>query len=503
MPTLSPMRQNVRELRGGLELLGRGKVRDSYSIDEKHMLVYATDGISIFDIVLNALVPEKGMVLTAMSHYWLKRLENELDIKTHLVAAGSDIDLYLPADLRNVPWVQLRAMVVRRLKMTDKEFVGRGFLTGSGLKSYQETGAVCGHILLPGLQDGDELPSVIDTPTTKANEGHDLPLDADAIRKQFPEETALLLKIYSFVLEEAKKNGIVFADTKLEFGRDENDEVILADEVATPDSSRYWEASVWAAGRKLEKRKAPPPYDKQIVREEGIVRGINKLDPLSSEDVAKAQAWQVPQELINATTQTYRYIFWRMTGMTLEKYQRDVLHVEVAPRKRKLAIVFGSDSDIPRVQMAMNVLSRAENAFSSGLSSTPEVHIISCHRNPTDLYAFASDGCAGADAVIAAGGKAFALPGVLDAYLHSKGKNIPVIGVALGDVGSVSLDAAKLSISELPGQPVVMDETRGMVHEGLIGFSAAIDRVANGEFPTPKKRVAKPSQFNIDLSALV
>src|SRR3989344_8083582 len=294
MLTLSPMRQSIPVL-SELKLLSRGKVRDSYALrDKKYMLGVATDAISIFDIVLNALVLEKGVVLTAMSHFWLKRIELDLGIKTHLVAAGSDIDSYLPMNLRRNLLLQSRAMVVRRLEMTNVEFVARGFLTGSGLKGYQETTSICGEELPTGLQDGDELASVIDTPTTKAQEGHVLADDAESIRKQYPVETHLLLKVYSFVLKEARKNGVVFADTKLELGRDENGNIILADEVATPDSSRYWEASAWTAGRKQEKRKAPPPYDKQIVREWGIEQGINKLDPLLLGDIARAHALQVP-----------------------------------------------------------------------------------------------------------------------------------------------------------------------------------------------------------------
>lgn len=486
MPALSSLRQSVPVL-SGLPLLHRGKVRDTYDLGNNLLLVVATDAISIFDFVLNALVPEKGKILTAMSHFWLTQFEKS-GIKTHLVAAGAAIDDYLPRELRGNPDLQSRAMIVLKLKMAPCEFIARGVLIGSGFKDYLATGEVCGHKLPLGLQDGDALPRSIDTPTTKADCGHDEALDAEETRTKYPQETALLFEIYKYVREVSSACGILFADTKLEFGRDEAGVLYLADEVATPDSSRFWELSTWAVGREAEKRKAPPPYDKQLVRQWGIEQGINKLDPLSPDDVAKAQSLSVPPDLIGATTKTYRYIFWRLTDMQLEKYQREVMGMSVADKVRKIAVVFGSESDIPHVRHAVN--------------GTPvAAHVVSCHRNPIELQTFALNGCRGADVVIAAGGKAFALPGVLDAFLHDADHDIPVIGVALGKPGSVSLEAARLSISELPGQPVVMDETRDCVYEGTEGFARAIDRAMYGEFPV-KQRAKKPVQFDIDLSAL-
>lgn len=484
MTTLSAARMTVPIL-AELSLVHRGKVRDTYDLGHGLLLVVATDAISIFDFVLDALVPEKGSILTIMSHFWLTRLE-KAGIKTHLVAAGAAIDAYLPPELRKNPDLQSRAMVVRKLAMAPVEFVARGYLTGSGLKEYLKTGTVCGHQLRPGLQDGDMLDAPIDTPTTKAEAGHDLPLDAAEVRKQFPEETATLLKVYDFIASFAKEHGIIFADTKLEFGRDADDTLSLGDEVGTGDSSRWWEYAVWLAGRSLAKRKAPPPYDKQLVRDAGIEQGINKLDAEDPNDIQKAQVWRVPPKLIDATTRTYRYISWRLTGMRRETYLRDELGITIADRPRKVAVLLGSESDIPLVRSAVN-------------GSPVEAHILSCHRNLLNLLGFAHNGCDDADVVIAAGGKAFALPGVLDAMLHSYGKDIPVIGVALGEPDSVSRKAAKLSISELPSQPVVMDEAHDCVYEGSEGFAAALDRAFHGEFPV-KKRTEKPPQFHIDLS---
>ena len=486
MPALSPVRSSVPVL-SGLKLLNRGKVRDTYELSDELLLVVATDAISIFDFVLNALVPEKGAVLTAMSHFWFTLLENELGIKTHMVAAGAAIDDYLLQHLRGDTDLQSRAMVVRRLKMVPCEFIARDVLTGSGLKDYLATGMVCGHVLPPGLQDGDKLPSPIDTPTTKEDGGHDLALDAKEVREKFPEEAALLLKVFYHASEIAMKHGILLADTKFEFGRDSATGVLyLGDEALTPDSSRFWEASAWKVGREAEKRKAPPPYDKQLVREWGIEQGINNLDPLVPEDVAKAQSLQVPPELIDATTRVYRYIFWRLTGMRLEQYQRQMMSIDVEDRRRNVAIVLGSESDILHVREAVD-----------GLPVV--VHVISCHRNPTELLTFAMNGCRGADVVVAAGGKAFSLPGMLDAFLHDAKQDIPVIGVALGEPGSISREAAKLSISELPGQPVVMDEVRGTVYVGGDGFASAVERAMSGEFPVIS-RVEKKPRFDINLS---
>lgn len=313
MLTLSPARTNVPLLEG-LTLLHRGKVRDSYALDDHHMLIYATDAISIFDVVLNSLIPQKGMILTAMSHFWLMYLEN-IGIKTHLVAVGPDIDKYLPVSLRGNPDLQTRSMVVHRLRMIPVEFIARGFLTGTGLTSYLGTGFVCGHKLPPGLQDGDELSTVIDTPTTKANRGHDLPLNAEMVRAEYPEETAFLLEIYSYISKFTRERcGIILADTKLEFGRDKDDRIILADEVGTPDSSRYWELSQWAVGRSRKKRVAPVPFDKQMVREWGKEQN---LSPMS----------EVPVKLIQETARTYREIFWWLTRMKLETYQQRELRI--------------------------------------------------------------------------------------------------------------------------------------------------------------------------------
>lgn len=502
---LSPSRRNF-PVYNELDLVHRGKVRDTYDLGDGKLLIVVTSGISIFDFVLDAVIPGKGEVLTAMSHFWFKKLE-EQNIKTHLIAAGSAIDAYLPETLRDNSFLQSRAMVVRKLEMTPREFIMRGYLTGSGLTEYKEAGTVCGHELPEGLQDGDKLEVPIDTPTSKAEEGHDEHLYAAQVREEYSEETELLFEVYKIASEIAEKAGIIIADTKVEAGRDKDGVLYLGDEVLTPDSSRFWPKWVWKEGRAKEVRKAPPSFDKQFVRDAGIKEGINKLDPANPNHVARAQSWAIPERLIRATTQIYRYIFWRLTGMRLEKYQREVMGIDVSDKQRELAVVFGSTSDIPMVEMASQerTLQRLKNNPVSAFGfSRVRIHVISCHRNLKDLTRFARDNCWGADVVIAAGGKAFAMPGILTTLLDDFEFQTPVIGVALGKADR-SLSAAILSIEELPGQPVVMlalEDDSPYVHTNSAGFWEAVQHAAYGEF-MPRAEVKKQAHFDIDPSKFV
>jgi len=496
MAQLSPIRANVPKLQG-LDFLHRGKVRDSYSLGgPQWFLPLVTDGISIFDFVLNALVPEKGRILNAMSHFWLKHLESR-DIKTHMIVAGSAIDPYLPAHLREDIDIQCRAMVAMKLQMVPIEFIARNCLTGSVLAEYRKSGTVYGTRLEEGLQDGDDLDHPLFTPTDKAEEGHDEPVDADDVRAKHEEETFLFLRAFAEVSRAARERKILLADGKGEIGRDGNGIIRIGDEFGTPDSSRFWDLLTWQKSRKDPSRKAPSPFDKQLVRAWGIEQGINKLDPKNPDHVAQVHGMEVPAELLAATTATYRYIFWRLTGRTFEEYARREMDVMIPRRKRKLAIVFGSDSDIPAVAHALKSIEDSD--LRDGIEKT-DVHVISCHRNPVELDAFAASGCGGADVVIAAGGKALALPGVLDALLHNKGKKIPVVGVALAKEGSTSEHAAVLSIEELPGEPVIIEESKGRAYVGVAGFNRALRRVAHGEFAPSKLRTSKPAQLNVDLS---
>lgn len=484
MATLSPARAGWPQL-SGLEIISRGKVRDTYAIvrhSTDYLLSSATDGISIFDFVLNATVPQKGIILNCMNHFWTEHLQ-QFGIQTHLVAVGAQIDRFLPVELRGSADLQARASVIRRMDMAPVEFIYRAVLTGSSVSSYKNDGTVCEHRLPSGLQDGDSLPCILDTPTTKAEEGHDENMSFQKVRKLYPDQTLLGLQIFQICANYCESRGIKLADTKFEFGKLGE----IGDEIVTPDSSRFWELKAWLEGRKLENRKAPPPYDKQLVRAWGIEQGINKRDPKNPADVEWVQQLVVPQKLIDQTAQMYRYIFWRLTGSTIDQYLREKMGVAVKRKTPCITILCGSESDLAEVKSVVEFIN-------------PEiakiiVHVMSCHRNPSELFGFSQEGFGG-DVVICAGGKAFALPGVADAFSHHFKCDVPVIGVALGEPGSESLLAAQLSIKELPGAPVIMDEING-VYTGKKGLCEAIGRVIYGELPPPKPRTEKPIQMGI------
>jgi phosphoribosylaminoimidazole-succinocarboxamide synthase len=264
------------------EHLAAGKVRDLYSIDEQTMLMVASDRISAFDHILSTPIPDKGRILTAMSVYYF----DALGVPNHL--AGDPTDSRIPADLVG------RALVVRKLDMLPVECVARGYLTGSGLLDYIATGSVCGIELPEGLEESSRLPEPIFTPATKADIGqHDENVSFEAVVATVGETLAqklkeLTLDIYARGSALAAERGIILADTKFEFGLDENGEVVLADEVLTPDSSRYWDASTYRAGI------VQPSFDKQIVRnwltgpDSGWDRDADNPPPPLPDDVAQS-----------------------------------------------------------------------------------------------------------------------------------------------------------------------------------------------------------------------
>ncbi|WP_168698275.1 phosphoribosylaminoimidazolesuccinocarboxamide synthase [Gordonia paraffinivorans] len=234
--------------------LASGKVREIYEIDADTLLLVATDRISAYDHILSPAIGDKGRILTAMSFFWF----DVLGVPNHL--AGGPTDERIPAEVVG------RSMVVRRLPMVQVECVARGYLTGSGLADYQATGSVCGVALPPGLIEASKLPEPIFTPATKAAQGdHDENISFERVVEQEGAERAEALRaatldIYSRGAALAAERGIILADTKFEFGLGDNGELVLADEVLTPDSSRYWEAATYEPG------KVQPSFDKQIVR---------------------------------------------------------------------------------------------------------------------------------------------------------------------------------------------------------------------------------------------
>ena len=478
----SPMRLSV-PLLSGLKLRHRGKVRDTYELTDELLLSVATDAISIFDFVLNALIPGKGIILNAMNYFWSTHLA-QFGIKTHLVAAGAAIDRYLPESLRGNSDLQARAVVIRKLEMVDREFIARILITGSGYESYRKTGQICGSTLPYGFQDGDALPYVLDTPTTKAEVGHDQHVSADQVRNHYPRQTRSLIDITQIASSYAASRGIKLADTKFEFGKCGT----LADEILTPDSSRFYSLKDWEESRKKEVRKAPISYDKQFVREWGKSHGVDKLkDPQDPAQIRKVHELILPSAIVNRTSHIYRYILWRMTGQNRENYLSRQVGVNLPCDERKIAVLCGSESDVPGVQPYIEEMKGAR--FFGG--------VISCHRNPHELDHFVNTQCDGLYAVLCAGSKAFALPGVLDARLHAAGKDVAVVGVALGEPGSESLKAAQLSIEQLPGQPVVMDEISGGCYSGPEGLRRALCRLVEGELPPHKDRTEKPVKMNL------
>jgi phosphoribosylaminoimidazole-succinocarboxamide synthase len=265
-----------------LTLHARGKVRDLYSLNEQ-LLFVATDRISAFDYVLATGIPEKGRVLTQLSLFWFDFLKDV--VKNHLFTAN--VDQY-PAPLKKyADDLRGRSMLVTKAQMIDIECVARGYLSGSGWKEYQQTGAVCGIKLPAGLKESDKLPEPIFTPATKALSGHDENISIEEMAKRTGKELAeklrdLTLKIYKTAADYAAGRGIIIADTKFEFGQTSQG-LTLADEVLTPDSSRFWPADKYQPG------KAQESFDKQFVRDYLEAIKWNKQPPAPSlpEDVAR------------------------------------------------------------------------------------------------------------------------------------------------------------------------------------------------------------------------
>jgi phosphoribosylaminoimidazole-succinocarboxamide synthase len=273
-----------------LPLIHQGKVRDSFALDEDHMMIVASDRLSAFDVVLPDPVPGKGAILTRVSNFWFEKTSNI--IENHLT--GIEIGDVI-GDPQLVALLEDRAVIVRRLKPLPVEAIVRGYLIGSGWKDYQQTGAVCGIPLPPGLRQADKLPEVLFTPSTKATAGtHDENVDYETIVGLIGADLAdkiriASIKLYEFACKHALERGIIIADTKFEFGIDGDGNLYLMDEVLTPDSSRFWPKDSWQPGI------SPPSFDKQFVR-----------DYLESLDWNKqAPGPLLPPDIIEATTQKY------------------------------------------------------------------------------------------------------------------------------------------------------------------------------------------------------
>ena len=284
-----------------LPLIYRGKVRDLYAVDNRHLLMVASDRLSAFDVILPTVIPGKGAVLTAVSNFWFARTRHI--VPNHLQLAEKTLEQALPDPVERA-LVADRAVVARRLQGLPVEAIVRGYLIGSGWKDYRRTGRVCGIELPRGLRLADRLPEPVFTPSTKAALGaHDENVSfdfvADAIGRELAERVRTVsLQIYREAAEYALKRGIIIADTKFEFGLDEQGRLVLMDEALTPDSSRFWPADQYRPGVN------PPSFDKQFVRDYLETLDWDKRPP----------GPELPPEIVERTVAKYREALERLTG---------------------------------------------------------------------------------------------------------------------------------------------------------------------------------------------
>jgi len=285
-------------------LLHRGKVRDNYELDEK-LLIVATDRISAFDVVLPCGIPDKGAVLNLLSAFWFEKTAHLMP--NHLLQVITNVaqlNAYSP-DISYPSFLAGRSMVVKRVERIPVECVVRGYITGSAWAEYVKSGTIHGNHSLLKLKESQQLPEPLFTPTTKAESGHDEPLSMYEVAQLLGESLAEELKeksisIYRFAEEYARTRGIIIADSKMEFGLIDN-QVILIDELLTPDSSRFWDAGDYEVGH------SQPSFDKQMVRDWLATSGWNKEPP----------APMLPDDLIQKTSERYREVYQRLTGETL------------------------------------------------------------------------------------------------------------------------------------------------------------------------------------------
>jgi phosphoribosylaminoimidazole-succinocarboxamide synthase len=274
-----------------LPLVASGKVREIYDLGDR-LLMVASDRISTYDVVHPNPIPDKGKVLTGLSAFWFAKTGHI--VANHYVSATEGV----PDEVRG------RAMVVQKLEMLPVECVVRGYITGSGWKDYQATGSVSGIELQPGLRESDRLPSPIFTPSTKADEGHDEAIDFEQAAELVGDRDLMgrvrdaSVALYCFAADHARERGVILADTKFEFGLDPNGELVVGDEVLTPDSSRYWPADTYEPGH------GQPSFDKQYVRDWASESGWDKTPP----------APEVPEDVVEGTRARYVEAYEKITG---------------------------------------------------------------------------------------------------------------------------------------------------------------------------------------------
>jgi phosphoribosylaminoimidazole-succinocarboxamide synthase len=280
-----------------------GKVRELYGFGDRLLLV-ASDRISAFDVVLPTAIPDKGRVLTGLSRFWFERTRGL--VRNHMLSVNvADF----PEEAQGAPDLAGRTMLAKRLQMLPIECVVRGYLVGSGWKDYRATGSVCGHALPTGLREADRLPEPLFTPSTKATEGHDANIDraggvALVGEERFDEIERISIELYRTAADYALERGIIIADTKFEFGVDEQDRIVIGDEVLTPDSSRFWPVDEYAPGG------SPPSYDKQYVRDWLETLDWDKTPP----------GPEIPANVVEGTRARYVEAYERLTGEPFQAY---------------------------------------------------------------------------------------------------------------------------------------------------------------------------------------
>lgn len=282
----------------GARKMYSGKVRDIYKLDNEHMLIVSTDRVSAFDHVFPNGIPGKGIILNTISNLWFDQIKF---IKNHLVE--TDFDKF-PKPFRDFPEIlKDRSVIVRKAERIDFECVARGYIIGTGWKDYQKTGSVCGIKLPAGLKMADKLESPLFTPATKEDSGHDMNVSLDVVKKEMGEEKAdllgdLTLRIYEFARDLMDSVGIILADTKFEFGFADN-EMILIDEILTPDSSRFWDKSQYQPGS------SPVSYDKQFIRDYLETTSWDKNSPPPP----------LPENIVIKTVEKYKEILQKIQNL--------------------------------------------------------------------------------------------------------------------------------------------------------------------------------------------
>jgi phosphoribosylaminoimidazole-succinocarboxamide synthase len=368
-----------------LPLVSRGKVRDIYAVGDDKLLMITTDRLSAFDVIMGEPIPEKGVVLNRMSDFWFSRLAHI--VPNHLTG----IDPESVVGESEVEQVRGRAVVAKRLTPIPVEAVVRGYLIGSGWKDYQDTGSVCGIALPKGLRLAAKLPEPIFTPAHKAEMGlHDENISFDQVCTQIGKPLAekireVSIRLYKEASDYAAEQGIIIADTKFEFGLDDSGTLHLMDEVLTADSSRFWPADSYEEGI------SPPSFDKQFVRDYLETLDWGKTPPPPP----------LPDHVIERTAAKYREALFRIAGVRLPV----------------VGVVMGSQSDWDVMRHAVAILDQ--------FGIPHEAKVVSAHRMPDTLYAYAEAACArGLKGIIAGAGGAAHLPGMLAAKT-----TVPVFGV--------------------------------------------------------------------------